>query len=87
MPDIDFQKIKQTREELKEFLKQHPELQALQDEIDEALSKCNNQHNRCVKIQELMLEKWFEIIEPANKLSGAYEDFVKPKTKLEVIDE
>lgn len=62
--NVDFNKIKELRHKIQKLLEQYPELQELQDEIDRELDKCgNNKHNRQAKLQEMMLNKWYEIVE------------------------
>lgn len=59
---IDFEKIKMYREQINELLKEHPELEDLQKQIDESLKKAgSNKHERCRVIQEIMLNTWFKI--------------------------
>lgn len=60
---IDFEKIKRLKAERDEFLKEHPELQELQDELDEAMDKCNNPHNRAAVACAIMVNKWHEVVE------------------------
>jgi hypothetical protein len=63
MPDR-FAKIKEAVEARDQFLKDHPEYSWLQDKIDEELKKAgNNQHNRQVVLQKMMLDTWFKITE------------------------
>ena len=69
---IDFVKIKKLREQINDLIRQRPELQVLQDEIDKELAKCGtNRHNRCVVIQNMMLTKWKEIVPMAEQLTDA----------------
>ena len=57
-----FQIIKDLVEERDRFLAENPELNSLQDEINEVLLKAgNNQQQRQQKIQEMLLNTWFEI--------------------------
>jgi len=57
----DFNKIQQLVKERDEFLAKHPELQPLQDEINDIINKAGNKHNRNVVIQNLMLTRFHEI--------------------------
>lgn len=68
---VDFEKIKELRKQIKELLKEKPELQPLQDEIDAAMKKVGgNTHNRCAVLQDMMLTKWMEIIKANEDLQG-----------------
>lgn len=59
---IDFKKISDLRQEIKKLIAEKPELQELQDEIDAALEKAGNDHQRRNQvIQEMMLNSWFRI--------------------------
>jgi len=59
---IDFNKIKELREELNKLLEERPEYRKLQDEIDEALRKAgSNKLNRNVVIQQMMLNSMKEL--------------------------
>lgn len=58
----DFEKISTLREQINELLREHPELEPLQQEIDEALHKCGNDtQKRCRVLQEMMLNTWWKI--------------------------
>ena len=64
MANIDFNKIKEAVRQRDDFLEEHPELQPLQDEINEVLKKAGkNHHNRQVALQTMMLNSWFRIVE------------------------
>lgn len=56
----NFIKMKEYREKIEELIKENPSLQSLQDEIDEKL-KGKSKEERQRIIQEMMLEKWWEI--------------------------
>lgn len=43
------------------FLEEHPELAALQREIDEKLEKADTGHNRLVLISDLMMESFMKL--------------------------
>jgi len=59
-----FQLIKEYRDKINELLRERPELEALQQQIDEALSKCgNDKQKRNRVLQELMLNTWWKITE------------------------
>lgn len=58
-----FEKIKEAVEKRDAFLLEHPELQPLQDEINNIVYKCANSQQRQQKIQELLLNTWFKITE------------------------
>jgi len=61
---VDFNKIKEAVERRNEFLAEHPELQPLQDEIDDILKIAGkNHHNRQVALQTKMLNTWTKIVE------------------------
>lgn len=59
---IDFNKIKNAVEERDAFLAEHPELQGLQDKINEVLEKAGKDHHaRQVALQQMLLNTWWEI--------------------------
>jgi seryl-tRNA synthetase len=58
---MDTAKIFALKQEITALLKEHPELQPLQDEIYKAMAKAGNQHNRCVIIQSMMIDKVCEL--------------------------
>jgi len=60
-----FAKVKEAVEKRNQFLAEHPELQPLQDEIDEMLKKFKTKdyHNRCVAMQTKMLDTWWKFVE------------------------
>lgn len=65
---MDFNKIREAVEKRDEYLKEHPELQPLQDEINKLLKDAgNNVHNRQVAIQTAMLNTWYKIIDAWEK--------------------
>ena len=69
--------IAKLQEEIEKLLKEHPELQEIQDKIDEALEKAgDNVHNRNVVVQEMLLETWCDIV-------PAVTDFEEYKKKKE----
>lgn len=58
---VDFNKIKEATEKRDQFLKENPQLQPLQDKINElCLGKTN--YERQVIIQQLMLNTWYEVV-------------------------
>ena len=72
---VDFNKIKQLREDINSLLEERPELKKLQREIDIALQKAGDPmiaktheekmrilHNRQVILQDMMLTKWKSIL-------------------------
>lgn len=68
---IDFNKIKEAVRIRDEFLAENPQLLHLQEKINEALKLAGNNHfERQRVLQEMMLNKWFEIIPAAEKLNG-----------------
>lgn len=57
-----FQLMKRYREQINQLLREHPELEPLQQEIDEALKKCGNDtQKRCQVLQEMLLNNWWKI--------------------------
>jgi len=70
--DIDFKKINELRQEIKKLIEERPELQEYQDFIDAELNKAgDNPHNRCVVLQNLMLQKRQELLEQLQGLQKA----------------
>lgn len=68
MDENTFEKIKTLVEQRNELIAQKPELQALQDEIDEALLKAgNNKHERNRVLQEKLLNSWYRIVDAWDK--------------------
>lgn len=60
---VDFEKIKALNEEIQELLKEKPKYQVLQDEVNRRLKECGNDRQRRNQvIQEMMCNKWCEII-------------------------
>jgi len=73
--------IKRLEKERDDLLKEHPELQPLQDKIDKVLTKAgSNQTNRCAAIQNLMLSTWAEIV-PVWTEDGYAEQYTKEQDK------
>ncbi len=60
--DVDFERIKQLREEINKLIEERPDLAQLQEEIDNTLRGLTKRQ-RCVKIQEMLLNSWFRITE------------------------
>ena len=66
---IDFEKIKELRQEINDMIAERPELQALQDEVDAALAKAGNNHQRRIQvIQEMLMNRWHTAMEPMKDL-------------------
>lgn len=64
MGGIDFYKIKEAVERRNIFLVENPEVQPLQNEIDELLKSAGKDHyKRQVVLQEKMLNTLFQIVE------------------------
>lgn len=57
---IDFNKIKQYNEQIAEILEERPDLVCLQQEINSRLEGKNSFERQRI-LQEMMLNKWFEI--------------------------
>lgn len=77
---MDTKKIEELMEARRKLLEERPELQEIQDKIDKALEKAgSNQHNRCVIIQNMMLDTWYKML-PATK---DLEEALKPLLELE----
>ena len=84
---VDFNKIKELRDEINRLIDENPSLRELQDLIDSELSLCGNDtQRRNAKMQELMMNKWSEIVPKTEELVVAYEEFNKP-TKIKVIED
>lgn len=58
---VDFELITYYNNKIKELLEQKPELKLLQDELDAKLKDVTDKNRRQQIIQEMMLNKWFEI--------------------------
>lgn len=59
---IDFNKIKEAVQKRDEFLREHPELEPLQEEINALLMNAgNDKRKRNVLLQQLLLESWSRI--------------------------
>ena len=65
-----FKDIKDKVEARNLFLAQHPEMQTLQDIIDERLKKAGNANNRLAVIQDMMLTSFFELDKNLQELKG-----------------
>ena len=53
------------------FLEDHPELQALQKEIDQRLNGAETDHNRLVLVSQLMMESFLKLDEKLQSLREA----------------
>jgi hypothetical protein len=60
---IDFTRIKALVEQRDEFLSEHPELQHIQDEINEKLKGIKDVKERNRLLQEMLLNSWYRITE------------------------
>jgi hypothetical protein len=60
---IDFMRIKALVEQRDEFLSEHPELQHIQDEINEKLKGIKDVKERNRLLQEMLLNSWYRITE------------------------
>lgn len=58
---MDTRQIFEIKQQLNQFLEQHPHLKPLQAEIDMALKCAGNQNNRNVLLQVMMQEKVQEL--------------------------
>jgi len=59
---IDFNQIKEAVQKRDEFLREHPELVPMQEEINTVLKNAgNDKRKRNVLLQQLLLESWFRI--------------------------
>jgi hypothetical protein len=65
-----FKDIKEKVEARNQFLAEHPEMQPLQDIIDERLKKAGNVNNRLAVIQDMMLTSFFELDKNLQELKG-----------------
>jgi len=57
----DFQKMKELREQIRLLIEEKPELQALQDELDNKLKGVKDHKERARIIQEMLLNTWYRI--------------------------
>lgn len=58
----DFNKIKEAVQKRDEFLREHPELEPLQDEINQLMKNAgSDKRKRNVLLQQLLLESWSRI--------------------------
>lgn len=62
--------IKAAVERRNKFLKEHPQMQVFQDEIDKELAKAGNQHNRMAVLENLLYIKRNELLKALEDLSG-----------------
>ena len=63
MVEINFVEIKETVKKRNEFLLENPELQSLQIEIDELLTKAGKDHYQCqAALQSKMLNTSYAIV-------------------------
>jgi len=83
---IDFEKIKRLQEEKEKFLKENPELQAIQDELDIAMNKAGDPRNRAAIACSFLVNKWNEIIGANEKLQEAVKGEPE-KPKLRRVDD
>jgi hypothetical protein len=60
---IDFTRIKALVEQRDELLSEHPELQHIQDEINEKLKGIKDVKERNRLLQEMLLNSWYRITE------------------------
>ena len=60
---VDFEKLKSLRDEINLLLAQRPELQPLQDAIDNKLRGVRDPKERARIVQEMMLNEWYRIVE------------------------
>ena len=63
-----FERIKELVAQRDTFLAEHPELQPLQDEINQILSKSGSKCNKNVILQQLMIKKLEELTEKLESL-------------------
>jgi predicted nuclease with TOPRIM domain len=68
---IDTEALFKAKQNLQQFLTEHPELQEKQAQIEAVLNKCNNSHNRLAVIQSMMMESVRELSKALNKLKDA----------------
>ena len=61
MGNIDFVKIKEYNEKIRDLLKENPELLKVQNELNSRLHNISDSFERQRIIQEMMLETWFKI--------------------------
>lgn len=60
---VDFNKIKELRDQINLLIGQKPELQALQDEVDNKLKGVTDPRERARIVQEMLLNRWYKITE------------------------
>ena len=80
---IDWQKIQCLRAEIDALIAKRPKLAVLQKEIDECLSKCNSQHNRCIVINTMMWESFHKMREALIEFKSG--KFLNEKQKLSLV--
>lgn len=65
---IDTEKLFQAKQALNQFLLEHPELRDYQTEIELALKKCGNSHNRMSTLAAMMRSNMRELRDAMNSL-------------------
>lgn len=62
---VDFEKIQELRQKIRDLIKERSELQKLQDELDEKLSKIpsTDYQRRNQIVQEMMCNEWYKIVD------------------------
>ena len=69
--DVDFEKIKSLVAKRDAFLREHPELQPLQEEVNAELYKAGNDiQRRNAVIQNMMLNSWYRVVDTWKKLQS-----------------
>jgi len=74
--------IFELKQELNAFLKEHPELKPLQEEIDKRLEGAGNQNNRLVIIHQMMMSKVAELSKTSKELQTKLENILKDINSL-----
>ena len=70
---VDCKALFKAKQELNQFLQEHPKYKEMQKSIEITLSKAGSQHNRLAAIQSLMLQSMFLL---NNALQGLKNDVV-----------
>lgn len=87
MKSIYDDKILELIRQRDELLKQRPELQALQDEVDRRLAKAGNQNNRMVIIGQMMWDSFHQLNQALQDFTkGKNSEETKKKTKLTLVN-
>ena len=73
--------LEKAEKDLKDFLKENPEMQRFQTEIDNQLSEAKNPKERMLILQEMLLNNVTLINQKFREIEEIAEDFVSVKSK------